>query len=136
LVYTQGDDRWNFNKNLNVNTVYGALSGNATTATTWQTARDLSVTGDATATISGVNGSANVSGALTLATVNTNVGSFGDSVTVPNFTVNAKGLVTAAGSTAIPYATNSVKGLAAFDSTQFTIASGVVTLATIDGGSF
>ena len=83
-----------------------------------------------------VDGSANVSAALTLATVNTNVGSFGDAVTVPNFTVNAKGLITAAGSTAIPYAGTSTKGLASFDSTQFSITSGAVTIAQIDGGSF
>lgn len=70
-------------------TFYGALSGNASTASTWQTARTLSYTGDATGSMS-VNGSANVSTALTLATVNSNVGTFN------NVTVNAKGLVTAA----------------------------------------
>ena len=136
LTYSALDDRWNFNKDLNVGTVYGALSGNASTATKWASARNLSLTGDASATLSSVDGSANVSAALTLATVNTNVGSFGDSVTVPNFTVNAKGLVTAAGSTAIPYAGTSTKGLASFDSTQFSITSGAVTIAQIDGGSF
>ncbi len=48
---------------------------------------------------------------LTLATVNSNVGAYGDSVTVPTITVNAKGLVTAASQTAIPTATSSVTGL-------------------------
>jgi hypothetical protein len=71
-------------------TIVGDISGNAGTATTWQTARDLSLTGDATATLASVNGSANVSAALTLATVNSNVGTF------TKVTVNAKGLVTAA----------------------------------------
>jgi hypothetical protein len=136
LTYSAIDNRWNMNKDLNVGTVYGALVGNAGTATTWATARNLSLTGDASATLASVDGSANVSGALTLATVNSNVGSFGDSVTVPNFTVNAKGLITAAGSTAIPYAGTSTKGLASFDSTQFSITSGAVTIAQIDGGSF
>jgi len=136
LTYSAIDNRWNMNKDLTVANVYGALVGNASTATTWATARDLSLSGDASATLTGVNGSANVSGALTLATVNSNVGSYGNSVTVPNFTVNAKGLVTAAGSTAIPFASTSVKGLASFDSTQFTITSGAVTLTAIDGGSF
>jgi hypothetical protein len=136
LTYSAIDNRWNLNKDLTVANVYGALVGNATTATTWATARDLSLTGDASATLTSVNGSANVSGALTLATVNSNVGSYGDSVTVPNFTVNAKGLITAAGSSAIPYASTSVKGLASFDSTQFSITSGAVTLTAIDGGSF
>ena len=48
---------------------------------------------------------------LTLATVNSNVGSYGNSVTVPTITVNAKGLVTSASQTAIPTATSSVTGL-------------------------
>ena len=52
LTYSNIDDRWNFNKNLNVTTVYGALSGNATTATTWVTGRNLSLTGDGTTTLS------------------------------------------------------------------------------------
>lgn len=71
-------------------TIQGSISGNAGTATTWATARDLSLTGDATATLASVDGSANVSGALTLATVNSNVGTF------TKLTVNGKGLVTAA----------------------------------------
>ena len=33
LTYTSGDDRWNFNKNLNVTTVYGNVSGSAATIT-------------------------------------------------------------------------------------------------------
>ena len=71
-------------------TISGSINGNAATATTWATARDLSLTGDATATLASVNGSANVSATLTLATVNSNVGTF------LKTTVNAKGLVTAA----------------------------------------
>ena len=47
------------------------------------------LTGDATASGPG-------SAALTLATVNGNVGSFGSSTSIPSFTVNAKGLITAA----------------------------------------
>jgi hypothetical protein len=135
-TYTALDNRWNLNKDLNVANVYGALKGNADTASKWATARNLSLTGDASATLLSVDGSENASAALTLATVNTNVGSFGDSVTVPNFTVNAKGLITAAGSTAIPFASTSTKGLASFDSTQFSIISGEVSIAQIDGGSF
>ena len=66
------------------------LSGNASTATKLLTGRNLSLTGDGTATLTGFDGSANVSAALTLATVNSNVGTF------TKFTVNAKGLITAA----------------------------------------
>jgi len=136
LTYTSADDRWNLNKDLNVTNVYGALKGNADTATTWSTARNLSLTGDATATLTSVNGSAAVSAALTLATVNSNVGSFGNSTTVPSFTVNAKGLITAASSTAIPTATYSVLGLASFDTVQFTVTAGAVTIKAIDGGTY
>lgn len=136
LTYTSGNDRWNFNKDLVVANTYGDLKGNADTATKWQTARNLSLTGDATATLTSVDGSAAVSAALTLATVNTNVGSFGDSVTVPNFTVNAKGLVTAAGSTAIPFSSTTVKGLSSFDAAQFTVTAGAVTIAQIEGGTY
>jgi hypothetical protein len=71
------------------NTITGAITGNAGTATALQTARTIALTGDATA--SGTfDGTANYSQALTLATVNSNVGTF------LKTTVNAKGLVTAA----------------------------------------
>ena len=136
ITYTSANDRWNFNKDLVVANVYGDLVGNAATATKWATARNLSLTGDATATLSSVDGSAAVSATLTLATVNSNVGSYGDSVTVPSFTVNAKGLVTAASSTAIPTATTAVKGLASFDSTIFTVTAGAVTITQVDGGTY
>ena len=136
LTYSSTDDRWNLNKSLNVATIYGAHVGNSTTATTWATARNLSLTGDGTATLSAVNGSAAVSAALTLATVNGNVGSFGSGTSVPNFTVNAKGLITAAGATLIASATNSILGLASFDSTNFTVIAGAVSIATVDGGVY
>lgn len=71
------------------NTVTASITGNAGTATKWATGRDLSLTGDGTATLSGVDGSANVSAALTLATVNSNVGTY------TKVTINAKGLATA-----------------------------------------
>ena len=66
----------------------------------------LSFIGDVTGT-----GNTGSNTTLTLATVNSNVGAYGDSVTVPTITVNAKGLVTAASQTAIPTATSSVTGL-------------------------
>lgn len=78
-------------------TVTGVINASisAQSADKWTTARDLSLTGDATATLEDVDGTGNVSAALTLATVNTNTGSFGSSTAIPVLTVNAKGLVTA-----------------------------------------
>ena len=138
IVYASVTDDWTFNKNVNAPnlTVSGAITGNASSATKWQTARNLSLTGDATATLASVDGTANVSAALTLATVNTNVGTYGSSTSVPTFTVNAKGLITAASQTAIPIATTSVNGLASFTSTEFTVTSGLVSINQIDGGTY
>ena len=136
LTYTSANDRWNFNKDLVVAQVFAALKGNADTATKWATARDLSLTGDATATLTSVDGTANVSAALTLATVNSNVGSFGTSTSVPAITVNAKGLITAVTTNAIPIATAIINGLASFDSINFTVTNGLVAIATVDGGTY
>ena len=159
--------------------ITGDVTGNADTATSWATARDLSLTGDGTATLSGVDGTANVSAALTLATVNSNVGSFGSSTAIPVLTVNAKGLVTAAttasittsltlqsddavnntvdlatdtlkilGGTGITTsntgddvtisgddATTSTKGIASFNSTNFSVSSGAVSTTDITAAS-
>lgn len=79
-------------------TTDGNTTGSAATLTT---SRSLTITGDGAWTVN-FNGSANVSASLTLATVNSNVGSFGDGFTVPAFTVNAKGLVTAVSAVSIP----------------------------------
>jgi hypothetical protein len=100
LTYTSADDRWNFNKNLNVTTVYGALSGNASTASAWQTARSISITGDATWTTT-IDGSAAATGALTLANSGVTAGTYGSSTSVPVVTVDAKGRVTGVTTSAI-----------------------------------
>lgn len=68
------------------------------------TSSDITVTGGTGAVV----GSGST---LTLANVNSNVGSYGDSVTVPTVTVNAKGLVTSASQTAIPTASSTTTGL-------------------------
>ncbi len=73
------------------------------------------LTGDIT-TVSG-------SVATTLATVNSNVGSFGDSTHVAAFTVNGKGLTTAASSVAIAFPVTSVNS-----------ATGAVVLTKSDVG--
>ena len=72
------------------------LNQNTTgSAATLTTGRTVAITGDLTYTSGSFNGSANVTGTGTLATVNSNVGAFGSSTSIPVVTVNAKGLVTA-----------------------------------------
>lgn len=67
------------------------ISGSAATLTTGRT---FSLSSDATGTSAAFTGAANVTIPMTLATVNSNVGSFGSASAVPIITVNAKGLIT------------------------------------------
>lgn len=72
-----------------------SVTGNAGTATKLQTARTIALTGDVAYTSGAFDGSGNVTGAATLATVNGNVGTFGSATTVPVITVDGKGRITA-----------------------------------------
>lgn len=72
------------------------VTGNSGTATALQTARTIGIaTGDVTSAGSSFNGTANNTNALTLATVNSNVGTFGGTGKSLTATANGKGLVTA-----------------------------------------
>ena len=99
LTYSSADNRWNLNKDLNINRVYGnltgAVTGNASTATTLETTRSITATGDASWTVN-FNGSANVSGALTLSNSGVTAGSYGSGTAIPVLTIDSKGRVTSA----------------------------------------
>ena len=77
-------------------TFVGDLIGNADTASALATARTITVSGDVDGNAD-FDGSSNIDIAVTLDTVNQNVGSFGSTTKIPTFTVNGKGLLTAAG---------------------------------------
>lgn len=89
FVDTSSDQTIGGNKTFS-NLVTGSVSGNAGTATKLATGRTIAITGDLSYTSPSFDGSANVTATGTLATVNSNVGTF------LKTTVNAKGLVTAA----------------------------------------
>mgnify|MGYP001576207605 CR=1 FL=1 len=94
-----------------------------------------------------LTGDSTGSGALTiptvLATVNANVGSFGSSTSIPSFTVNAKGLITAASGNAViaPAGTLTGTTLAANVVTSSlttigTLVAGAVPASLVTAGTF
>lgn len=99
------------NVTVNVQTASGSQPG-LLSAADWTTFNNkqaagnyiTALTGDATASGPG-------SAALTLATVNGNVGTFGTASATSTFTVNAKGLITAASSTSIQITESQVTNL-------------------------
>lgn len=109
---------WSTNT-LNCDTASGSVQG-CLTSTDWNTFNGKQAAGNY---ITALTGDAAASGpgsaALTLATVNANVGSFGGSTAIPNFTVNAKGLITAAGTNAVIAPAGTLTGT--------TLAANVVT---------
>lgn len=94
------------------------IAGNATISGTNTGDQTITLTGDVTGTGTGTF-------ATTLATVNGNVGSFGSATAASVFTVNAKGLITAASSTTITPAVGSITGL----------GTGVATALAVNVGS-
>jgi len=87
----------------------------------------FTLSGDATADTS--------TGALTLATVNANVGSFGSATQCATFTTNGKGLITAASQTACSPGIASITGLGTGVSTALAISVGSAGALVTNGGA-
>jgi len=127
---------------VNAETFVGALEGNATTATTIATARNISLTGDVTGSVS-FNGSADVSITATIATDSVALGTdtTGNYVASVGITAGTGLSVTGTGEGAAVTlagvnATTTVKGVASFSSTNFAVSSGAVSISAIDGGTY
>lgn len=127
--------------NFAANIITAALAGNATTASAWLAARSISITGDATWTTS-VDGSANATGALTLAASGVVSGTYGSATLVPSITVDSKGRVTGVTTNAISTAL-SISGTVGTDTVQlgtdtlvFEGGTGVTTTVTDNKVSF
>jgi hypothetical protein len=85
------------------------------------------ITGDGTATGPG-------SAAFTLATVNANTGAWGSATQSPQFTVNGKGLITAAANVTITPAVGSITGLGTGVATALGVNVGTAGSPVINGG--
>ncbi|MCI3940878.1 phage tail protein [Acinetobacter baumannii] len=72
----------------------GGFSGNAATASKWQTARTISYSGAATGSVT-FDGSANASCILTLANSGVAAGTYASTIQIPQISVNAAGQITA-----------------------------------------
>lgn len=115
--------------NFTAGTITAALTGNASTAAAWQTARDLGVSGDATGIVS-VTGAANANIPLTLASTAVAAGSYGSVTQIPTFIVDAKGRLTSAANVSIS-TTLSTAGDSGTDSVA--LASDTLTFKGGDG---
>lgn len=132
--FPTGTQRWNsassswqkFNGTawLDLASTYGI---NAFSANAWSTGRTISLTGDVTATSAAWTGSANLSIAATLPTVNSNVGTFGSASAIPILTVNAKGLITGVSTAAL--GTMATQGAGAVAITGGSISGVTLTLS-------
>jgi phage-related tail fiber protein len=98
------------------------------------------LTGNQTITVTGdVTGSGTTALNLTLNSVNANVGSFGSATTVPQFTVNAKGLITTVSNVNISFPVSSVAGktgIVTLNSTDVGLGNVANSLQVINGGNF
>jgi hypothetical protein len=126
------------------NCTFPTLNQNTTgSAATLTTSRTIAITGDLTYTSGSFDGSANVTGTGTLATVNSTTGAFGSSTLIPVVNVNAKGLVTsvttaavqggqyfgAAATKAISYNSNSIGENITITTGNNGLSAGPVTIA-------
>jgi hypothetical protein len=107
--------------------VRASLFGNANTASIWQTARTIGVSGDANGTVS-IDGSANANIPLTLGSTGVSAGTYGGATQIPTFVVDSKGRLTSAANVAISTSLT-VKG----DTGTNVITLGTDTLTFVGG---
>jgi hypothetical protein len=107
------------------------VTGNASTATALQTARTISITGDATWTVT-FDGTANVTSGLTLANSGVTAATYGSASSVAQVTFDAKGRATSASSVTIAITASQVTD---FTSAVQAIIDGSGAVANVGDGS-
>ena len=137
ILYTTASE-WDFgSENVKASTFEGDLVGNADTATALASAQNFSASGDATASAVSFDGTGPVDLALTLATVNNDVGTFGNATLIPSITVNAKGLITGVSTNAVAsnlgIAGDSGTGTVDLLNQSLTIAGGTNLTSSVSG---
>jgi len=85
----------------NVSGSSGSCTGNSATATALQTGRSIGITGDVSITSGTFNGTADLIATSTLASTGVTAGTYGSSSAIPQITVDAKGRITSATTTAV-----------------------------------
>jgi len=118
--------------NFTAATITANLSGNATTATTWKTARTLGLSGDATGTIS-VDGSSNQNISVVLADTSVSAGTYGGATQIPTFVVDSKGRLTSAGNVAVATAANFLNAAGDTGTANISLSSDTFTITGRDG---
>lgn len=104
------------------------------TSTDWNTFNNKQPAGSYITALTGdVTASGPGSAAATLATVNGNVGSFGSSTSIPSFTVNAKGLITAASGNAVVAPAGTLTGTTL---NATVVSSSLTSVGTITSGTW
>ena len=111
----------------------GAIQATAAAGTTGQL---LVANASGVPTFVSMSGDATIvaGGALTLGTSGVTAATYGTATNVPQIAVDTKGRVTGVTNVAIPTASTGTSGLASFNSSHFSVASGAVSLSTVGVG--
>ncbi len=122
--------------NFSAGTITAALSGNASTATTLQTARTIAISGDVTGTATSFNGSANIAIASAITAdsiVNADINSAAGIADTMLATISTAGKVANSATTAT--STNTANAIVARD-VNGGFSAGTITATTVSVGAF
>ena len=125
---------------INIPAAAGTMAVSATAPVTLSAAGAIGcatcLTANQSITLSGdVSGTGATAITTTLATVNANVGTFGSATQTPQFTVNGKGLITAASNVTVTPAVGSITGLGTGVATALGVNIGTAGSFVTNGGA-